>query len=83
MNLFNICSYCIIYLSIKGAKMKALKLAELLRDYGGKWVALNRARTQVLASGRSLEDVLRSSDKIVSEKPIISFVSPLDLEFVG
>ncbi len=63
--------------------MKALKLAELLRNYGGKWVALNRARTQVLASGRSLEEVLTFADKITSERPIISFVSPLDLEFVG
>ncbi|GEM_PF-7023201 len=63
--------------------MKALKLAELLRDYDGKWVALNRARTQVLASARSLDEVLRAADKIKSEKPIISYVSPLDLEFVG
>lgn len=62
--------------------MKAIKLAELLRGYDGKWVALNRERTRVLASARSLDEVLNAANKL-TEKPIISYVSPLDLEFVG
>ena len=63
--------------------MQALKLADLLRKYEGQWVALDRLRTRVLASSQSVEQALALAKQKSSEEPIITFVSRLDLDYVG
>ena len=63
--------------------MHVLKLADMLRQYEGQWVALDGQRTKVLASGQSVEQALTLAKKMSSEEPIITFVSRLDLDYVG
>ena len=65
--------------------MQTLKLANILRKYEGQWVALNNTRTEVLASGSLLENVLGIIAKlpISPQKPIVTFVSRFDADYVG
>lgn len=63
--------------------MIALKLADMLRKYEGLWVAMNRERTQVLASGQSIEQAIDLAKQKTLEEPILTFVSRLDLDYVG
>ena len=63
--------------------MSPIKLDVLLRPYEGKWVALNRARTEVLASGDNPVTVVNSAKKKSAERPILKLVPLFGLEFVG
>ncbi len=64
--------------------MQVLKLADMMRNYEGKWVALNDKRTEVVASGISLEQLLNLlKGQTAPKKPIISFVSHFDADYVG
>lgn len=63
--------------------MTALKLADMLRKYEGLWVAMNHDRNEVLASGQSIEQALSLAKQKTQEEPIITFVSRLDLDYVG
>lgn len=64
--------------------MQALRLNDILRKYEGMWVALNHKRTEVLASGPSIESVLSFiKNKATLQKPIITFVSGFDTDYVG
>ena len=63
--------------------MRAVKIADLLKKYENMWVALNQKRTEVLASAHSLEDVLRLAESKTAERPILTFVPRLDLDYVG
>lgn len=64
--------------------MRALRLSDILRQYEGMWVALNDKRTEVLASGSSIENVLETIKKGAGlPKPIITFVSRFDTDYVG
>ena len=63
--------------------MSPIKLDKLLRPYEGKWVALNRDRTQVLASGDDPRNVLDVAKKKSTERPILKLVPLFGLEFVG
>lgn len=63
--------------------MQALRLSEILRGHEGEWVALNKKRTQVLASGSSLDKVMSLLKEEGREKPIITFVPRFDADYVG
>ena len=63
--------------------MSPIKLSELLRPFEGKWVALNRARTKVLASGDSPKTVAEKAGIESKEFPVIAFVPAFDLDYVG
>ena len=63
--------------------MQALRLAEILRTYEGKWVALNKKRTQVLAADSAIEKVISIIKEKGSEKPIVTFVSRFGADYVG
>ena len=63
--------------------MEAIKIADLLKKYGNRWVALNQKRTEVLASADSLDGALRLAQSKSSENPIMTFVPRLDLDYVG
>ena len=64
--------------------MSPIKLSEILRPFEGKWVALNKARTTVLASGDSPEKVADQAKREKNEKqPVITFVPVFDVDYVG
>ena len=63
--------------------MQVVKLSDLLKKYEDKWVALNKARTEVLAFGQTLEEALLHAQGKSSENPIMTYVPRLDLDYVG
>ena len=63
--------------------MSPVKLSEILRPFEGKWVALNRKRTEVLASGTDPQKVLESAKQKSTDRPILRLVPSLDMDFVG
>lgn len=60
-----------------------MQTMKLLRKYANKWVALNSKRTQVLAFGQSIDEVLSQLKDLSAEEPILTYVSPLELDYVG
>ena len=54
-------------------KAKEINLTKILKPYLNKnlWVALNRSQTKVLASGKTINEVVDSAKKISNEKPIL------------
>ncbi len=63
--------------------MSPVKLSEILRPFEGKWVALNKARNRVLASGTSPETVASEARQKGGEQAIITLVPMFDLDYVG
>jgi len=63
--------------------MSPIKLSEILRPFEGKWVALNRRRTEVLASGSDPQKVLELAKQKSAERPILKLVPSFDMDFVG
>ena len=63
--------------------MSPVKLSEILRPFEGKWIALNRKRTEVLASGDDPQKVLALSKQKIAERPILMLVPLFDMDFVG
>ena len=63
--------------------MSPIKLSEILRPFEGQWVALNRKRTEVLASGADPQKVLELAKKKSLERPIIRLVPSFGMDFVG
>jgi hypothetical protein len=63
--------------------MQALKLSEMLRSHEGQWVAFDHKRTQILGFGESIDQALDLARQKSSEEPIVTFVSRLDLDYVG
>ena len=63
--------------------MSPIKLSEILRPFEGKWVALNRKRTEVLASGDDPQKVLDLAKQKSTERPILRLVPSFDMDFVG
>ena len=63
--------------------IKQISLDILLRPYENKWVALNRAYSEVLASGDTPEQVLLLAQRKSSERPIITLVPSFKLDYVG
>ena len=63
--------------------MSPVKLSEILRPFEGKWVALNRKNTEVLASGEDPQKVVDLAKQKSMERPILMLVPSLDMDFVG
>ena len=63
--------------------MSPVKLGDILRPFEGKWVALNRAKNKVLASGASPEVVANEARQKGVGEPIITLVPMFDLDYVG
>ena len=63
--------------------MSPIKLGEILRPFEGKWVAMNRRRTEVLASGDDPRKVLELAKHKSAERPILKLVPSFDMDFVG
>jgi hypothetical protein len=63
--------------------MSPIKLSDILRPFEGKWVALNKAKNKVLASGTSPDVVATKAQQRSDEKVIITLVPMFDLDYVG
>lgn len=63
--------------------MSPVKLSEVLKSFEGKWVALNKARNKVLASGASPGTVATEARQKSKDEPLLTFVPPFDLDYVG
>ena len=50
---------------------KVIDLAELLRPFKGKWVAISGDKSQVLCTALTIEEVLKESEKYKDLQPII------------
>ena len=54
--------------------MKQVALADLLRPYARKWVAVNWKKDKVLASGATLPEVVALVKQQGISKPVYTFV---------
>ncbi len=63
--------------------MSPIKLSEILRPFEGKWIAMNRQRTEVLASGDYPRKVLELAKHKSAERPILKLVPSFSMDFVG
>jgi hypothetical protein len=54
-------------------KFKEINLIELIRPYAkdNLWVALNPDQTRVLATGKTLKEVISNAKKNSNEKPVL------------
>ena len=63
--------------------MSPVKLSEILSPFEGKWVALNKAKDKVLASGASPVTVANEAREKSKDEPLLTFVPMFDLDYVG
>ena len=63
--------------------MSPIKLSEILSPFEGKWVALNKAKNEVLASGASPAAVANEARGKSKDEPLLTFVPMFDLDYVG
>lgn len=53
-----------------------------LDQYGGKWIAWNRQATRIIATGRTLDEVLRAVEETGEKSPSYEKV-PKGMRFTG
>lgn len=53
------------------------------RNYAGQWIAWNRARTTIVASGRTLDEARRAAEAAGEPQPILAKVPRADVRFLG
>lgn len=53
------------------------------REYGGKWIAWNFARTTILASGRTLAEAKRAAEALGERHPVLAKVPRADRRVIG
>lgn len=54
-------------------KIKEINLTELIRPYAkdNVWLALNTMQNKVLATGKTVKEVINNAKKVSKEKPVI------------
>ena len=63
--------------------MKALDFSNIVKKYKNKWVALTPNNKKVIASGKSLNDVLNLAGKKGVKEPTVFKVPSVQNLFVG
>jgi hypothetical protein len=53
------------------------------REFAGQWIAWNRSRTAIVASGRTLEDARRASHAAGEPEPILAKAPRANVRFLG
>lgn len=53
------------------------------RQFAGQWIAWNRARTAIIASGRTLDDARLAAAAAGESAPILAKVPRADVRFLG
>lgn len=54
-------------------KIREIDLTNLIRPYAKEnlWLALNGNQTEVLATGKTISEVINNAKKLTSEKPVL------------
>lgn len=53
------------------------------KKFAGQWIAWNRARTAIVASGRTLDDARRAAEAAGEPEPILAKAPRADVRFLG
>jgi Family of unknown function (DUF5678) len=53
------------------------------RKFAGQWIAWNRARTAIVASGRTFDDARRAAEAAGEAQPILAKAPQVDVRFLG
>jgi hypothetical protein len=53
------------------------------RRFAGQWIAWNRTRTAIVASGRTLDDARRAAEAAGEAAPILAKAPRADVRFLG
>jgi hypothetical protein len=51
--------------------------------YAGLWIAWNRAQTEIIASGRSLDEAIRAAEAVGEASPILAKAPRANVRFLG
>jgi hypothetical protein len=52
-------------------------------EYAGQWIAWNAAGTQIVASGRTVQEVVQAAAAAGETQPVFAKVPKADVRFVG
>ncbi len=63
--------------------MKAIDMKAIYREYKGKWVSLKEDEQTVVASGKTLKEVIRKSQEKGIYHPIVTQIPQEVLPIVG
>jgi hypothetical protein len=53
------------------------------RKYAGQWIAWNRDRTTIVASGRTLDEARRAAEGAGESEPILAKAPRANVRFLG
>jgi hypothetical protein len=53
------------------------------REYAGKWIAWDHEMTRIVASGKSIDEVLEAAAKAGEPDPVLDKVPPADVHLIG
>jgi Family of unknown function (DUF5678) len=53
------------------------------KKFAGQWIAWNRDRTAIIASGRTFDDARRAAEAAGEKKPILAKAPRADVRFLG
>lgn len=53
------------------------------RKFAGQWIAWNRSRTAIIASGRTLDDARRAAEAAGESAPILAKAPSANVRFLG
>jgi hypothetical protein len=53
------------------------------KEFAGRWIAWNRARTAIIASGRTLDEARRAAESAGEPAPILAKAPRADVRFLG
>jgi hypothetical protein len=53
------------------------------KKYAGQWIAWDRARTTIVASGRTFDDARRAAEAAGESAPILAKAPRADVRFLG
>jgi hypothetical protein len=63
--------------------MKHDPIPTVPKKYAGQWIAWNRARTEIVASGRTLDDARLAAEAAGESAPILAKAPRADVRFLG
>jgi hypothetical protein len=53
------------------------------KKFAGLWIALNRTRTAIIASGRTLDDARRAAEAAGESAPVLAKAPRANVRFLG
>ena len=59
------------------------QLPTVPRKYAGQWIAWDRARTTIVASGRTLDEARRAAQAAGEAQPILAKAPQANVRFLG